>query len=126
MRACSVVSCQSIPTAVAFRWRSHCSTLYRSALIGEAARKALVTQDARLDLGDVQPSAFGRSDRAAGWAERPSRRAVLGHGAQLDPLGQPPCFLGREGLVQAGEPVGVELVRDEHDPSTAPLSSASR
>src|SRR5215216_143257 len=61
-------------------------------VIGDTRGQALAGQDAELDLGDVQPT------------------AVLGRVMELQLGGEASGFGGREGLIERGRGVGVEVV----------------
>src|SRR5215207_3466552 len=64
--------------------------------VADAPVQTLTAEDAQLDLGDVEPTAM-------------LRRVV-----ELQPPSDAACFLRREGLIQRGHPVRVQVV--EHDP----------
>ena len=98
MRASAVVKCQSAEACLLLRAICHAATcLVRLSLSG-MRREALAGQHAEFAFSHVQPT------------------AVLGRIVPFEPpLDEAAGLLGREGFIERGRLVGVEIVLHEHD-----------
>jgi hypothetical protein len=93
VRASSVLNCQTILVSAPLRSRSQFSTLLQGFRFGDTAREALPGQRAEFDFGHIEP------------------RTVVGRVMDLQAVDQPLGLGRRDGLVEVGSRVGVELVQ---------------